>query len=186
MRVRSWFGVACLVGASHGADVPGLLINETLNLPSLVLPAASGDVTIVTVCRVPLHQTARDLKAWRTICAVLMGNVEAYARVHGYGVVAFDQNNAAPRPIYWAKVPALLAVQTLVRTEFLWWQDADSLFILPSRSLEGLKPREGRSMTISGDYNCYINTGHMMMRNNAWSTGFLRQGGSRGSSGAEG
>eukprot|EP00966_Prymnesium_polylepis_P236294 5464451-Prymnesium_polylepis.2 len=71
----------------------------------------------------------------------------------------WDVNNAPPRHVLWSKIPALRYALETVTTEFVWWQDADSLFVDRTRSLESLKPRGGgKDLTISGDHTCFINS----------------------------
>lgn len=45
----------------------------------------------------------------------------------------------------------------------------------PRITLRPLVPAGNTSLTISGDYYCYINSGHVMMRRNAWSASFLQR-----------
>ena len=133
--------------------------------PSLSVPATS-DITIVTLCE------ART-PAWEKVCKLLRQNCLTFARLHGYGLLLWDTNNAAPRHVLWSKIPSLSYALRTVETEYVWWQDADSLFVNPSQDLEALKPAAGLSLTISGDYMCFINSGHLMLRNNAWSLAWL-------------
>ena len=181
----------------------GLLINGSYSLaeaahsisPKDVLPATTGDVTILSVC----VQLTRSFRGGDSICRVrahyrhvdllrtlispsitavhrlprsqaLIRNIKEYAIQHGYGVMIWNRNNAesSDRHVLWSKIPALYYALVHLPTPYLWGQDADSLFVLPQRSLEFLKPKHGRSLTIAGDHNCYINSGHFMLRNTSW------------------
>jgi hypothetical protein len=106
---------------------------------------------------------------------VVLRNLRDYARRHGYGVLQWDKSpcESSGRHVLWSKIPALYYALVHLPTSYLWWQDADSLFVLPERSLEFLKPQHGSSLTIAGDHNCYINTGHFMLANTSWTYQFL-------------
>ena len=155
----------------------------------LNMPATTGDLSIVTVC----VQLTRSFRGGNSICSVrvrsnpstrrhpidarghtsaqaLLRNIKGYAERHGYGVLFFDKNvgESSDRHVLWSKIPALYYALAHLSTPYLWWQDADSLFVLPERSLEHLKPRLPKSLTIAGDHNCYINSGHFMLRNSSW------------------
>mmetsp|Transcript_32225 Transcript_32225/g.94797 ORF Transcript_32225/g.94797 Transcript_32225/m.94797 type:complete len:393 (-) Transcript_32225:200-1378(-) len=162
----------------------GFLINESNPLtvaahhysPKVVLSASRGDVTIVTVC----VGITRSFKGSTIVCSAVLRNIRDYARKHGYGVLFFDKNigDSSDRHVLWAKIPALYYGFAHLSTPYLWWQDADSLFVLPERSLANLKPRpnnrgRARSLTIAGDHNCYINSGHFMLRKSHWTDQFL-------------
>ena len=132
-------------------DAP--LANFTRLPPAVsISPRREGTITIVGVCH-PFTP------AWRRICDAQRANMEYYARSHGYGLLLWDVNNAHPRHVLWSKIPALRHALETVTTEFVWWQDADSLFVDRTRSLESLKPRGGgKDLTISGDHTCFINS----------------------------
>ena len=49
--------------------------NASGSLPAVTLPATGGDVTIVTVC-------ASNTPEWDRICAIVLRNCIAYARIH--------------------------------------------------------------------------------------------------------
>jgi hypothetical protein len=142
--------------------------------PALLLPARNGaDVTIVTVCTNDtrgFHGRGQDI-----LCSCLRRNVRSYAMRHGYGAVIFDSNPATPRHVLWSKIPALYYVLQELNRPYVWWHDADSMFVDVDRSLEGFKPapQSGSvgghpSLTIAGDTHCFINIGHMMLRRSAW------------------
>ena len=110
------------------------------------------------------------LKQADTPSQALLRNIKTYAERHGYGILFFDKNvgESSDRHVLWSKIPALYYALAHLSTPYLWWQDADSLFVLPERSLESLKPTLPKSLTIAGDHNCYINSGHFMLRNSSW------------------
>jgi len=61
-----------------------------------------------------------------------------------------------------------------VRIPLLTGMDADSLFMDLSRPLSVLFPRGTASVSFAGDFNCFLNSGHMLFRNSAWSDQFLK------------
>ena len=136
--------------------------------PNVTVAPAGGLVTIVTVCT-PFGSQ------WRYICDVVIENCVQYAKLHGYGMMAWSINVAMERAVLWSKIPALMYAVREASTRFVWWQDADSLFVNPFQSLLPLVPKGSTSLTISGDYYCYVNSGHLMMRRNAWSSAFLQR-----------
>ena len=60
-------------------------------------------------------------------------------------------------------------------TQYVWWQDADSIFPSPWQRLKQFLPNANSSITISGDYYCYINSGHIMMRRDEWTARLWQQ-----------
>ena len=136
--------------------------------PNVTLAATGDLITIVTVC-------IGANSEWRQMCELMLNNSAVYAGLHGYGLMAWSINVAEPRHVLWSKIPALLYAVREATTSFVWWQDADSLFVSPHRTLRSLLPSGNTSLTISGDYYCYINSGHLMMRRNAWSATFLQR-----------
>jgi hypothetical protein len=119
-----------------------------------------------------------SFRANSSICGALIKNLHLYARRHGYGLLLFNRNCAEPagRSVLWSKFPALAYALARAWTPFVWWHDADSLFVDTERSLASLRPRHEASMTIAGDFNCFVNSGHLMLRKSQWSRGFLERG----------
>lgn len=88
-----------------------------------------------------------------------------YPDYHGYKLVFFTEipPGAEDRHPHWSNVLALLNVlQYEPEVDYVFWTDSDSLFVNQTISLMNYAPRGSSSMTFSGDYLCYFNSGHML------------------------
>ena len=101
-------------------------------------------------------------------------NKARYCQLHDYQFVCGEQCLDATRPIQWTKVLILLAAMDVYpSSRWIFWTDADSMFMNLAYSLEDL---------IDDDYNLILNkdftdfnTGEFFIRNCPWSRAFLEK-----------
>ena len=109
----------------HSASLSSM-VQSAATRASLVMdlsPTARGrGVTITSVC-VP------TTNRWENLCAQAAGNFHGYAAHHGYGFLLFGRNLASPRPLPWAKLPALHFTLHIRSAAYAFWVDADSVFM---------------------------------------------------------
>lgn len=108
-------------------------------------------------------------------------NHREYARAHNYNHVFLgsdDWNGFQPlkHPSFddyaWIKVEAILGA--LEDTEFVFWVDADSVFVDMKKSLSDVLPRGTKSLTFTGDANDLCNSGHLIFRHTEFSKHFVQ------------
>jgi len=121
-----------------------------------------------------------DEPAW---LGKIVDNHKEYAAYHGYEYLLFDnvrvpgfRHLANPNPDpRWIMLEALQS--SLGSSDFVFWIDADSAFVEIRRNLSDVLPTGSKSLTFTGDPNDLCNTGHLLVRNTAFSRGFLNDWG---------
>ncbi|KAF4749289.1 hypothetical protein FOZ63_003333, partial [Perkinsus olseni] len=104
-----------------------------------------------------------------------------YALKHGYGYFAVECNWSDRGFPHWSKLLIarhLLEGHGLSRApEYLFWMDADSLFMNPSIRIEDhlVTPNPTKDFIFSGEREMVINTGHFLLRKSQWSLDFLKE-----------
>lgn len=128
-----------------------------------------AEVAVVSVCY-------SDTPGWDNVCSVAKKNFQQYSQHHGYQLFFYDHpvNDTAGRPATWHKVRAIQEVMGKKGVEFVFWMDADSLFMNTTKPLNDALPSGNNQKSIVGDMNCFLNYGHFAMRNSDWSNNFLR------------
>ncbi|KAF4691541.1 hypothetical protein FOZ60_015269 [Perkinsus olseni] len=104
-----------------------------------------------------------------------------YALKHGYGYFAVECNWSDRGFPHWSKLLIarhLLEGHGLSRApEYLFWMDADSLFMNASIRIEDhlVTPNPSKDFIFSGEREMVINTGHFLLRKSQWSLDFLKE-----------
>lgn len=98
-------------------------------------------------------------------------NKEEYCKKHGYDFICLQQSLDRSRPIPWSKVLLLLDVMENHSSKWIFWTDADALFMNFTKTLEQFID-DKYNLIITRDFND-INTGHFFLRNCDWSRRFL-------------
>eukprot|EP00913_Durusdinium_trenchii_P025140 g23599.t1 len=138
-----------------------------------LLQVKSEKVVVVSGCMSESNNSITE-----DMCTLAKQNFQEYTDYHGYKLVFFTQTppGAEDRPPHWSKVLALLNVlEYEPEVDYVFWTDSDSLFVNQTISLMNYAPRGSSSMTFSGDYLCYFNSGHMLFKNDQWTRQFLKE-----------
>ncbi len=98
-------------------------------------------------------------------------NKASYCRRHGYTWLPFNAGFDPSRPVAWSKI--MFIRRHLADYDWLMWSDADSAITNPAIRLENLVNRAG-DLFITSD-GVGLNSGSFLIRNCAWSQGFLRE-----------
>lgn len=111
-----------------------------------------------------------------TYCDISYHNFRTYCDRHGYTLRFYDHagvtSNYSERGFAWTKLK--LVHDALKEFNFVFWMDADSLFMNMNQTLTSLQPRGSQQIAMSGDEHCQnINSGHFMMKSGIWSNQFL-------------
>jgi len=98
-------------------------------------------------------------------------NHARWCALHGYTYACFEENIAGRPDPTWSKIPFVLR---LLRegAEFVFWMDADSLFIHDGVDLQWACDLD-RDFVFAGDLNVVFNAGHFLARRGAWVEAFL-------------
>lgn len=104
-------------------------------------------------------------------CDVFEANTASYAQRHGYTFFISNINRADKshqQSDYWSKLHTLLFVFDKTSADFIFWMDADSLFITPEKPLTVITDTYPQDLVASGDWNTNLNAGHLMLRRSEW------------------
>ena len=150
---------------------PAIHLNH-FQLPTSVLSISSNAsrITVVSVC----YPQNTD---YATICRVAHKNFQRYCQDHGYQLIFQNTtpSGLAGRDAAWGKVLALQAALSQPNVDYVFWMDGDSLFMNQDRSLEELIPSGENQLTMTGDHNCFLNSGHLMLKKGNWTENFLNK-----------
>ena len=140
--------------------------------PRLQLDASASSVVIVSVCLPPAGDSEVLMQG---LCSLAKSNFETYTQIHGYKLSFVEEllEGTAGRSPQWIKILALRAAVRDPANSYAFWMDADSLFMDLTKPISSLFPRGTAHMSFAGDYNCFLNSGHMMFRCGDWAESFL-------------
>jgi len=128
-------------------------------VPGIVPRQAVPSIVIVTSC------------VGVDYCEASERNFKQYAECHGYELDFNKQQLAAGRSAHWTKIP-LIQKHLLKGADYVFWMDADSLFMEQSLSIETLiATNPTSSLFLEAD----LNTGHFIFKNTPWSHAFLKE-----------
>eukprot|EP00971_Amphidinium_carterae_P190796 3786165-Amphidinium_carterae.1 len=98
-------------------------------------------------------------------------NHARWCSLQGYTYACFEENIAGREDPTWSKI---LIVQQLLKdgAEYVFWMDADSLFIHDGVSLDWACKLD-RDFVFAGDLNVVFNAGHFLVRAGQWADQFL-------------
>jgi len=98
-------------------------------------------------------------------------NHERWCALHGYSYACLEENIAGRDDPTWSKI---LHVLNLLEAgaEFVFWMDADSLFIHDAVDLQWACDLD-KDFVFAGDLNVVFNAGHFLARKGSWSHRFL-------------
>lgn len=108
-------------------------------------------------------------------CARLRRRISG--EIQGYDLIFHQEPlpGVESREAQWNKILAVQAAFEKPGIEYVFWMDSDSLFMNENLRLEALVPSGENQLTLSGDFNCFLNSGHLMMRKGNWTKNFLKQ-----------
>lgn len=114
-----------------------------------------GGIAVVSVC----HGAQ-----YAKICLIAKKNMESYCNKHGYRLFFHDQavSGSQGRLPVWEKIPAIQEALANDDISHAFFMDSDSLFMSLGTPIEFLLPRDGAFLTMTGDHNCMLNSGHLM------------------------
>ena len=140
------------------ADIDTLvgLVSARFRSPPACFTWRPAHLTVVSAC-------VGAAPEWRALCGVARENHAAYAAAQNYGLL-FD--GCAPlhaRSPHWSKIPLLLATLADPAVEFAFWMDADSVFVDRTAPLTPLLPTPPAALAFTGDSDCFLNSGHLML-----------------------
>jgi len=125
-------------------------------------------------------QAEETISHFSTLCMLARRNFLKYAKRFGYKLF-FHTRADYKASLDGRRVPtlhkplAVLDAFSVPGVEYVFWMDADSLFMNLETSLDDLRPSVGKEMVVVGDKNCFMNAGHFAIRNSAWSRSFLQE-----------
>jgi hypothetical protein len=99
-------------------------------------------------------------------------NKQAYCQKHGYDFICLNRSLDNTRPIPWSKILFIKSIMKKYPSKWIFWTDADSLFMDFSRRLEEFVDEE-HNLIITRDLNA-INSGQFFLKNCDWSYQFLK------------
>ena len=111
---------------------------------------------------------------YKTAVSTGILNKRKYCEKHGYDFIYGEEQLDKNRPIAWSKI--LLLRKTLDNHKYKWvfWTDADSLFMNMSIPLEDLID-DNYNIIITQEDCGNINSGQFFLKNCAWSKEFLKK-----------
>lgn len=111
------------------------------------------------------------------ICTIAKKNFKTYCDYHGYKLVFYTQlpPGSEDRAPHWSKILAVRNILEFERVDYVFWMDSDSLFVNYSTSLKHYLPRGNSYMTFSGGDLFFLNSGHIMFKNDKWTLDFLKE-----------
>lgn len=141
--------------------------------------ASSSNIVVVSGCiRETNEKYSED---GSELCKIAKRNFQNYCDYQGYRLVWFDEKQplAEHRKATWSKIVALQKVLEdsvelgSPRVDYVFWMDCDSLFMNFARRLEDFIPKVGTHVSFSPGQFCFLNAGHLMFKNDAWTGRFL-------------
>lgn len=140
---------------------------------SMVCPIAKENFAAYVDYQNALKTRNEKLRSEEEAAEALSMETKKYA----YKLFWFDAKptGAEDRVAAWSKVPALQAALKDPDVHFAFWIDSDSLFMNFDERLEHLLPNGENHVSFSGGPFCFLNAGHMMFKNDAWTETFLKE-----------
>ena len=139
------------------------------------VPNPTANIAVVSEC-ISLNPQDGSI-GYADMCKIAEDNFRQYCDYQGYEL--FFHHEPLPglesRAPQWNKILAVQAAFKKPGIDYVFWMDSDSLFMNENLRLEALVPSGENQLTLSGDYNCFINTGHLMMRKGSWIENFLKE-----------
>lgn len=136
---------------------------------------------VETVCKSPKGAVARP----RVVVASMFcgegflaqmrparDNHARWCALHGYAYACLEHDIANRGDPTWSKLPHVLGLLQK-GADFVFWMDADSLFIHDAADLEWACELD-RDLVFAGDLNVVFNAGHFLARRGQWAMDFLR------------
>eukprot|EP00928_Gymnodinium_smaydae_P013353 TRINITY_DN14874_c1_g5_i1.p1 TRINITY_DN14874_c1_g5~~TRINITY_DN14874_c1_g5_i1.p1 ORF type:complete len:368 (+),score=39.44 TRINITY_DN14874_c1_g5_i1:68-1171(+) len=132
-----------------------------------------GSIAIVSIC----YSAEERSPYFSQICKIAHNNFQQYSERHGYRLLFHDTviPGCDGRSPAWHKVRALQDTMRQEGVEMVFWMDADSLFMNMDKPLADVLPSDGKEMSIVGDHNAFLNSGHFVLRNSEWSKRLLEE-----------
>jgi len=154
----------------RGGQTAGSLLHST---SAALQKGHASTFAIVSLCYAPTK-----VSAYAEICETARKNFKDYSDRHGYRLFFHDHEKDSwkteGRGPKWHKIRAVEEALQTEGIEYVFWMDADSLFLNASISLNSVLPSSGKQMTIAGDHNVFFNSGHFVLRNGQWAKDFLK------------
>lgn len=149
---------------------PQMANNSLERLWNYYKPPRNTSVLIVSMCEDNTHDPyGARLGTWMN---TTMTNHRSYAQFHGYHYLVKTKNEVSGINARHQKAAFLLEALAL-GYEWTFWTDCDTLFMNFSKPLSDFTSHNA-SLVISGDRNCAMNLGQLIMRNKPWIRDMLR------------
>ena len=133
------------------------------------------NIAVVSVC-ISLKPQDGSI-GYADMCKIAEDNFRQYCDYQGYEL--FFHHEPLPglesRAPQWNKILAVQAAFKKPGIDYVFWMDGDSLFMNENLRLEALVPSGENQLTLTGDTQCFINTGHLMMKKGNWTDNFLKE-----------
>ncbi|KAJ5075550.1 alpha-16-mannosyltransferase mnn11-related [Anaeramoeba ignava] len=101
-------------------------------------------------------------------------NFKKYCSLHNYSLHIQTDRKAPERAPHWEKIIAMKEAMMSNNFDYIFWMDADSLFMNMSKKLDDLiLDNNFPDMIMTGDMCSCINSGHLLVRNSWWSYKFF-------------
>ncbi len=114
-------------------------------------------------------------EAFGALSDISLRSLRHYCQRHGFRLT-FQPLESSGRPLSWSKIPL---IQEAFRhgAEFVWWMDADTVVVDPSRSIRDVV-EPGKDLYLVKHHDgqrATPNAGIMLLRNTPWMTAFLEK-----------
>ena len=155
-------------GKLEKLELPNLELME-FDLPSSKVVSNSSRIAVVSHC-VPGNDD------YAKICEIAHHNFQQYCQLQGYQLIFTTKKmpGMGKRHRHWDKVIALQAALKRPHVDYVFWMDADSLFMNQNIRLETLLPSGNNQIAFSRGL-CFINSGHIMFKKGKWADTFLQK-----------
>ena len=161
--------------ASEADESMLLSLREREAPPSIAVVSGcvAEDADYVKACRIA-EKNFRSYVAYQN--RLLDGSSERKNEMaHFYKFFWFDakEPGAEDREVVWSKILALQKALKDSSVQYAFWMDSDSLFMNFGKRVESFIPGGDSHLSFSGGGLCFLNAGHMMFKNDAWTKEFL-------------
>jgi len=160
-------------GKLEKLELPNLELMD-FDLQSSKVVSNSSRIAVVSHCVPGSHDYAE-------ICKIAHHNFQQYCQLQGCQLIFTTKKmpGMGERHAHWDKVIALQAALKRPDVDYVFWMDADSLFMNQSVRLQTLLPSGKNQIAFSRqsvhETDCFINSGHIMLKKGKWADTFLQK-----------
>jgi len=116
--------------------------------------------------------TAAIGDAYKPVVGVAIENKRKYCEKHGYDFICLEESLDSSRHPAWSKIKLCEKVLSIGKYQWVFWTDADSLFMDFATKLEEFIDEDYNF--IVGRESTYVNTGQFFLKNSPESFDFLK------------